>query len=129
MFKQLLLDHNKLKRSHQLLLGEKKKSDGEKASALKTAQDEIARLQKELELAKKEKAAVKEASDHQKDILNQLEIRASSAEADLTILKAKAKIWLSELHRINNQMDGEFPLVAFFFTSVQFSVIIARHNL
>ena len=114
MFKQLLLDHNKLKRSHQLLLGEKKRSDGEKASALKTAQDEIARLQKELELAKKEKAAVKEASDHQKDILKQLETRATSAEADLTILKAKAKIWLPELHRINNQMDGKFSLVAFF---------------
>ena len=48
IFKNLLLDHNKLKKSHRTLLSAKEQSEKDYASKLKTTHDEITRLQQEL---------------------------------------------------------------------------------
>ena len=61
VFKNLLLDHNRLKKSHRTLLSAKEQSDKDHASKLKAAEDEIARLQQELNRANEAKSAVEDA--------------------------------------------------------------------
>jgi predicted nucleic acid-binding Zn-ribbon protein len=120
IFKNLLLDHNKLKKSHRTLLSTKEQSEKNYAAKLKTAEDEIARLQQELSRANEAKTAAEnamkaktKAAEEQTEIVKTLESRATSAEAELTSLRATSKSWLSELTRINSQMDSKF--LFFFF--------------
>jgi len=120
VFKNLLLDHNRLKKSHRTLLSAKEQSDKDYASKLKTAEDEIARLQQELNRANEAKTAVEDAmkvkdqaAEQQQELAKTLESRATSAEAELIALRAISKSWLSELTRINHQMDSKFPFSSF----------------
>jgi len=89
---------------------------------LKLAEVEIARLQKELSRANEAKTAAEDAiktkakaAEEQQEIVKTLETRAASAEIELNSLRATSKSWLSELTRINNQMDSKF--LFFFFLS------------
>ena len=50
-----------------------------------------------------------QAAEQQKEIAKTLENRATSAETELIALRATSKSWLSELTRINHQMDSKFP--------------------
>ena len=83
----------------------------------------MSRLQKELELVQNQKSEVEKALKQQeedaskhKEVLDQTEIRATSAQQELDALKAKCDIWLAELTRINHEMDSKFPL-SFLFIS------------
>ena len=97
-----------------------KKRDDSHQVALKKEQDEVSRLRKELEAAQSqtteaektfaaEKAQLEEVAGRQKELLAQTEGRATSAQKELDILKAKCDTWLSELNRINSEMDSKFP--------------------
>ena len=50
-----------------------------------------------------------QATEQQQELAKILENRATSAETELTALRAISKSWLSELTRINHQMDSKFP--------------------
>ena len=54
-----------------------------------------------------------EAQKHQ-EILDETEQRATSAQRESNILKAKPTQWLSTLTRINNEMASKFLLLFFF---------------
>ena len=54
-----------------------------------------------------------EATQKHKELLDQTEVRATSAQEELNALKAKCDAWLAELTRLNNQMDSKFPLSFF----------------
>ena len=49
-----------------------------------------------------------QAAEQQQELVKTLESRATSAEAELIALRAISKSWLSELTRINHQMDSKF---------------------
>ena len=49
-----------------------------------------------------------QAAEQQQELAKTLESRATSAEAELIALRAISKSWLSELARINHQMDSKF---------------------
>jgi hypothetical protein len=63
-----------------------------------------------------EKKHQEEDALKQKELLEQTEVRATSAQQELDALKAKCNSWLAELTRINSEMDSEFPL-SFLFIS------------
>jgi len=122
VFKNLLQEHNKLKKSHRALISTKEQSEKDYAAKLKLATDEIARLQQELSRANEAKSAAEDAAktrakaaEEQQETVKSLESRATSAEAELNSLRATSKGWLSELTRINHQMDSKF--LSFFFLS------------
>ena len=77
----------------------------------------MSRLQKELARVQGEKTDIEkalmqreEAVQKHKEILEETEVRATSAQEELDALKAKCDIWLAELTRINHEMDSKFPL-------------------
>lgn len=124
MFKKLLLEHSKLRNSHKQLQEVMKKHDDAHNAALKKEKDEVSRLQKELARVQGEKTDIEkalmqreEAAQKHKEILEETEVRATSAQGELDALKAKCDIWLGELTRLNKEMDSKFPL-SFLFVSI-----------
>ena len=128
MFKKLLLEHRKLRNSPKQMQEVMKKRDDAHNAALKKEKDEVSRLQKELEEVQNQKAETEKAAavekkqreedaQKQKELLDQTEVRATSAQQELDALKAKCDIWLAELTRINHEMDSKFPL-SFLFVSI-----------
>ena len=124
MFKKLLLEHRKLRNSHKQLQDVLKNKDAAHATALHKERGEVSRLQKELARVQGEKTDIEkalmqreEAAQKHKEILEETEVRATSAQEELDALKAKCDIWLAELTRINHEMDSKFPL-SFLFISI-----------
>ena len=121
MFKKLLLEHRKLRNSHKQLQEVLKNKDAAHATALQKERDEVSRLQKELARVQGEKTDIEkalmqreEAAQKHKEILEETEVRATSAQEELDALKAKCDIWLGELTRLNKEMDSKFPLFLLF---------------
>ena len=124
VFQKLLLDHNKLKRSHKQLQEVLKNKDAAHATALQKERDEVSRLQKEHARVQGEKTDIEkalmqreEAAQKHKETLEATEVRATSAQGELDALKAKCDTWLGELTRLNKEMDSKFPL-SFLFVSL-----------
>ena len=127
MFHKLLLEHKKLKNAYkQLQEGLKNQNDAHNV-VLQKERDEVSRLQKELERVQNQKSelervAVEEKKQRaedalkHKELLNQTEVCATSAQQELDALKAKCNSWLAELTQINSEMDSKFPL-SFLFIS------------
>jgi len=131
VFKKLLLEHRKLRNSHKQLQEVMKKRDDAHNAALKKEKDEVSRLQKELEEVQNQKSEMErslkqreEDAQKHKELLDQTEVRATSAQQELDALKAKCDIWLTELTRINNEMDNKFPLSFLF---ISFASTDIRH--
>ena len=97
VFQKLLLDHNKLKRSHKQLQEALKNKDAAHATALQKERHEVSRLQEELTRVQGEKSDIEkalkqreEAAQKQKETLEATEVRATSAQGELDALKAKS---------------------------------------
>ena len=91
----------------------------EQKAALATTQAEIARLSAELEKAKSAAADMKtrfvEATQKQKETLDQSEERAHLAETGLALLRSRADTWLSELTVLNRDLNSkltDIPLLS-----------------
>ena len=117
MFRKLLLDHKKLKSSFKQLQEEMKNKENAHNAALQKEKTEVARLQQELERVQNEKSEMERALKQReedvlkhKELLDQTEARATSAQQELDALKAKCNRWLAELTRINHEMDSKFLL-------------------
>ena len=124
VFRKLLLDHNKLKRSHKQLQETLKNKEKAHATALQKERQEVSRLQEELARVQGEKTGIEqalmqkeEAAQKHKEMLEVSEVCATSAQGELDALKAKCDTWLGELTRLNKEMDSKFPL-SFLFASI-----------
>ena len=62
-----------------------------------------------------------------KELLDQTEVRATSAQQELDALKAKCDSWLAELTRINNEMDSNFLYPFFSFPLLLPTLEICRY--
>ena len=88
-------------------------------------QEEVTRLKAELEKTQRRNAELEktlaeerqhredEAQKHQ-ELLSDIETRAILAERELAALKSKPARWLSQLIRINDEMDSKFLLSSLF---------------
>ena len=126
-----------------------KERDGKHLEELKKEQDEVSRLKTQLEeLKKTHKAEIEDlvASSHQtiteekerlegeaqkhKDLLAKAETLATSTQKELDELKGKAKIWQSELTRINGEMASKlFHLQLLFSADINYmpTYALIRH--
>ena len=116
MFQSFLLDHKKLKSSYKQLQGQLKSNEDAHKAALEKEKTEVARLQQEFERVQHEKSEMEktlkqrdEETLKQKELLDQIESRATSAEQELAALQVKCDRWLATVTRINSEMDSEFP--------------------
>ena len=123
VFRKLLLDHNKLKRSHKQLQEMLKNKEKAHATALQKEWQEVSRLQEDLARVQGEKTRIEqalmqkeEAAQKHKETLEASEVRATSAQGELDALKAKSDIWLRELTRLNKEMDSKFLYPFFLFS-------------
>jgi chromosome segregation ATPase len=121
VFRRLLLEHKKLRGSHQQLQDEMRRKDNAHNEALEKEKTEVSRLQQELQRVQDEKSGMElaikqrdEQGQKQQELLDQTETRATSAEQALATLQAKCDRWLATLTRINNDMDSKFPLAFLF---------------
>ena len=99
----------------------KEREDAHKAE-LKKEWDEVSRLKAELEKAQSHSAELEKTAAEEKQLradeaqklnetLDQTEVRATSAQQELQILKEKTDRWLTELTKINSEMDSKSLLL------------------